>query len=291
MAFNRQIWLETALIALISYSGMLTTLNFKVDASENEKVTVPVFNAGDAPVKGDADTTFDSLNTAYVEVDTTETMHKGWRVTKKAEKSTNLGLVEEAMTQGVDLVMSAVEKDVMSYMASNASTAHIKQFTEVISGDTGLTYENILRVKTLMTKALCPLSDRYMVINADKQEQLELIVDKNDNYIFLEYTAPTGDQLARGEIGMVKGFKVIVTENAPLVTTAGAYDETTPANNTQDCVLFYHTSSTASAVDESSLDIESEYNLTKRSWDIVCDIFYGKEPVRPTWIFAMRDNT
>lgn len=289
MAFNRTNWLNSALIALIAYAGAITTLSFTVDAKENEAVIVPVFNAGDPAVKGDDDTVFDTLATAFVEVDTTENIHKGWRVTRKAEKSTNIGMVEEAMSQGVDLVMAGVEKDVFSYMAANAGYA--EQFTTIITGDTGLTYENIMRAKTKMTQALCPLDNRYLMINAAKQEQLALIEDQNGNYIFLEYTAPTGEQLAKGEIGMVKGFKVIVTENAPKVTTAGAYDEATPANNTQEVALFYHSASCASAVDEDSLTIDTVYNVVKRSWDIVCDLFYGKEPVRPTWIVALRDNT
>lgn len=287
--FNRSVWLNTFLVALISYSGALKTLSFKIDPSEKDKVVVPVFNAGTPAVKGDLDTTYDALTKAFVEIATDEDIHKGWLISRKDAESTDIDIIEEASTQGIDLVMSGVELDVFSAMAGGSGLKY--QFTDIIAGNTGLTYENIVRAKKLMTKNLCPLSDRFLMINADKQEELELIKDPQGRYIFIANEKATDEQLKRGEIGMIKGFTVIVTENSPKVTVLGAYDEATPANNTQDVALFYHSASCASAVDEDSMYIFTEESADKRGWKIVPQLLYGKGVLRDKWIVAVRDNT
>ena len=298
--FNRQVWEASALTARLNAitGSIFETLSYKIDTKNKEAVNVPVMVSNRrAQRKGDTRTT--ALSKTIIAVPTTNEMYFGVSVPDADIHSTDINIADLYTKIGMSEVMDGIEIDVTAEMATGADPSNIMEFTSLDSGATTFTFAGLQALMIAFDTAKVPYEDRFLRVNPIHKAALINIKDPDtDKKIWIETEANDSEAKALGVVARIMSFQVQWTNNITKVDTIGAvvrdatYDIPDDSSNTQNMSLFYSRGSVAIGVDE-EITVKHAYDaVTDGGLDIVNHKqFWGAKVIRPTEIYAVRDNT
>lgn len=192
-----------------------------------------------------------------------------------------------AMSKG--LKVSKLTANLAAYMAVNAATANKKQFTELVSGATTLTYAVLLEIVQALDVADFPADERYIAVPYTMKKAFFNIVDDEGNKVFINKDYTNVNSFDKGIVSQGLGLNVIFSNNLPKLTATGTISAT-PGENVKECVIAFHKSAVACVV---PLDVryKSNWDIATRSDVIVGSLYFGRQVMRSNGIIVVRQNT
>lgn len=294
MSFNKTQWASAALEPLMDTEVLVDKVNrqWEADAKSGEAIEVPLL--GSLPVQSgqSTDTVIDAAaGESSVKILIDQETFTAIRIKDVDELQSDIDKTAAyAGEMGKTIKQKGMTLNLASYMATNCAAANKKQFTELVSGATTLSFPVLLKLREMLNEAGFDITDRYLVIPPKYETALWNIVDDEGNKVFINRDyAGAANSFENGVIAKGLGFNVVMTTNLPKVKTDGSISATA-GENTQDIVLAYHKSAIA-AVIQKEVSFNSVWNATKRANDIVGTTIWGRKVIRDTGIICARQNT
>jgi hypothetical protein len=295
MPFNPTIWASAALSPLMDSEVLIDKVNrqWENDAKSGEAVEIPLLGSitAQSGQSTDTDFTLDPSGESSVKILIDQETFAGLRIKDVDELQSNVGKTAAYSAEMAKTIkQGGMTLNLASYMAINAATANRKQFTEIVTDATTITYPVLLKLRQMLNEAKMPMEDRYLVVTPEYEAALWSIYDDEGNRVFISKDYQDGsNSFEKGIIAKGLGFSVVMTTNMPTVTTAGAISAT-PGHNTQSCILAFQKNAIA-AVIQKDVTFKSAYNTAKRANDIVASCIWGRKVVFDTGIICVRENT
>lgn len=228
MAFAREVWNAQAYMAKQLYAGqILPTLKYwNPEMENNAKWTIPTIGSltGETNAYGSSSsvtaTDAGALN-SYKELTTHNDAYKYFTLTQDEIDTTNINVVNAYIEQSNKAIFNAVETDVLLQMAIGSASGNR---IEMASGNQ-ITLANLQTMKqNLLDGGADANGDFYLAVDPEYLMNLQNVV-VNSNKIFLDRNYLDQKVLETGVVGMIEGFKVVMTHNLPTLSDDGsAYD-------------------------------------------------------------------
>lgn len=287
--FNQSKWVNYAIQSFINTGeDFLKTIEGSVDVKENEKIIVPVFEIADSGIQEDgSDTVFVSPTRTAIEVDTDDEIKLGISFTRISQLSTNLSLLKLSAERVGKQIRKRLAKNVLVEMMGGAATAHKLEYDDADGGTsvTVPTFNMILKISELLTVAGCPLDNRFLVFPADFERYIFNMEDDKGNLVFINNAQLGNEVVYKGQIGMIKGFKVLLSDTMPQVTATGA----TTGTLAKDCFIGYYKDAAIYGA-EKKIFVDEQFNNVKATTEVLSQLKYGKSVLHDTHIVQVREN-
>lgn len=228
MAFAREVWNAQAYMAKQLYAGqILPTLKYwNPEMTANAKWTIPTIGSltGETNAYGSSasvtQTDAGALN-SYKELTTHNDAFKYFTLTQDEIDTTNVPMVMSYIEQANKAIFNAVETDILLQMAIGSASGNR---IEMASGNQ-ITLANLQTMKqNLLDNGADANGEFYLAVDPEYLMNLQNVV-VNSNKIFLDRNYLDQKVLESGVVGMIEGFKVVMTHNLPTLSDDGsAYD-------------------------------------------------------------------